>query len=45
MTTTERKKITVPEIARRRSTGERISMITAYDTTFAQLVEIGRAHV
>jgi len=39
MTTTERKKITVPEIARRRSTGERISMITAYDATFAHLVD------
>ena len=35
----DRQKVTVPEIARRKQTGERISMITAYDATFARLVD------
>ena len=35
----ERQKITVPEITRRKLTGEKISMITAYDATFARLVD------
>ena len=34
-----RPKITVPAILRRKQTGERISMITAYDATFARLVD------
>ena len=41
MSTAERTKITVPEISRRRTTGEKISMITAYDATFARLVDLG----
>ena len=36
-----RKKVTVPEMAVMRSEGRRISMITAYDTTFARLVDLG----
>ncbi len=36
---TNRPKITVPAILRRKQTGERISMITAYDATFARLVD------
>jgi len=35
----DRQKVTVPEIARRKHSGERISMITAYDATFARLVD------
>lgn len=38
-TTTPRPKVTVPELARRRADGERIAMITAYDATFARLVD------
>lgn len=39
-TTTERHvKVTVPEIARMRANHERITMITAYDVTFARLVD------
>ncbi|MEY4371447.1 MAG: hypothetical protein RL219_216, partial [Actinomycetota bacterium] len=34
-----RQKVTVPAIVRRKATGERISMITAYDATFARLVD------
>lgn len=34
-----RQKVTVPSILRRKTTGERISMITAYDATFARLVD------
>jgi 3-methyl-2-oxobutanoate hydroxymethyltransferase len=35
-----RKKITVPEVAAMRAEGRRIAMITAYDTTFARLVDL-----
>lgn len=38
-TPAHRPKITVPAIARRKHSGERISMITAYDATFARLVD------
>ena len=34
-----RQKVTVPSVVRRKSTGERLSMITAYDATFARLVD------
>jgi 3-methyl-2-oxobutanoate hydroxymethyltransferase len=34
-----RQKVTVPSILRRKGTGERMSMITAYDATFARLVD------
>ena len=36
----ERKKITVPDLARMKALEERISMITAYDATFARLVDL-----
>ena len=39
MTPSERPKITVPDIARRKITGEKIAMITAYDAIFAKLVD------
>lgn len=35
----ERRKVTVPDLASRRDKGERIAMITAYDATFARLVD------
>ena len=35
----DRPKVTVPTIARRKHSGDRISMITAYDATFARLVD------
>lgn len=35
----ERKKVTVPDLARMKAIGDRISMITAYDVTFARLVD------
>ena len=38
--THERPKVTVPELARMKALGEKISMITAYDVTFARLVDI-----
>ena len=34
-TTDDRKKVTVPDLARMKAIGDRISMITAYDVTFA----------
>jgi len=37
---TERKKVTVPDLAAWREGGRRISMITAYDYTFARLVDL-----
>jgi 3-methyl-2-oxobutanoate hydroxymethyltransferase len=37
---TTRKKVTVPEVAAMRVEGRRIAMITAYDTTFARLVDL-----
>jgi 3-methyl-2-oxobutanoate hydroxymethyltransferase len=33
-------KVTVPELARMKALGEKISMITAYDVTFARLVDL-----
>ncbi|MEI8239199.1 MAG: 3-methyl-2-oxobutanoate hydroxymethyltransferase [Actinomycetota bacterium] len=38
--TDERSKVTVPDLARMKALEERISMITAYDATFARLVDI-----
>ena len=38
-TTDDRKKVTVPDLARMKAIGDRISMITAYDVTFARLVD------
>ena len=39
-TVPDRKKITVPDLARMKALGDRISMITAYDATFARLVDL-----
>ena len=36
----DRKKITVPDLARMKALGDRITMITAYDATFARLVDL-----
>lgn len=38
-TTQDRKKVTVPDLARMKAIGDKISMITAYDVTFARLVD------
>lgn len=38
--TTGRSKVTVPDFARMKALGERITMITAYDATFARLVDL-----
>jgi len=38
-TTHERQKITIPDLARMKALEERITMITAYDATFARLVD------
>jgi 3-methyl-2-oxobutanoate hydroxymethyltransferase len=38
--THERRKVTVPELARMKALGEKIAMITAYDVTFARLVDL-----
>ena len=38
-TTDDRRKVTVPDLARMKAIGDRISMITAYDVTFARLVD------
>src|SRR5438270_5039621 len=35
----EPKKLTVPDIGRMKAAGERISMVTAYDATFARLLD------
>jgi len=35
----ERRKVTVPDLARYKAEGRKISMITAYDATFARLVD------
>jgi 3-methyl-2-oxobutanoate hydroxymethyltransferase len=35
----ERRKVTVPDLARYKAEGHKISMITAYDATFARLVD------
>ena len=37
--TSDRKKITVPGIARMKAEHQRIAMITAYDATFARIVD------
>jgi 3-methyl-2-oxobutanoate hydroxymethyltransferase len=37
--TGDRKKVTVPDLARMKAIGDKISMITAYDVTFARLVD------
>jgi pantoate--beta-alanine ligase/3-methyl-2-oxobutanoate hydroxymethyltransferase len=39
----EQKRITVPELGRMKAAGERITMVTAYDWTFARLVDEGGA--
>jgi 3-methyl-2-oxobutanoate hydroxymethyltransferase len=38
--THQRPKVTVPELARMKALGEKIAMITAYDVTFAKLVDL-----
>ncbi|MGZ4793542.1 MAG: 3-methyl-2-oxobutanoate hydroxymethyltransferase, partial [Ilumatobacteraceae bacterium] len=38
--THQRPKVTVPELARMKALGEKIAMITAYDVTFARLVDL-----
>jgi 3-methyl-2-oxobutanoate hydroxymethyltransferase len=38
--TPDRKKMTVPDLARLKSLGDKITMITAYDATFARLVDL-----
>lgn len=38
--TPERKKVTVPDLARHKALGDRLTMITAYDATFARLVDL-----
>ncbi len=38
--TPDRKKVTVPDLARLKSLGDKITMITAYDATFARLVDL-----
>ncbi len=40
--THDRPKVTVPELARMKALGEKITMITAYDVTFARLVDARR---
>jgi 3-methyl-2-oxobutanoate hydroxymethyltransferase len=39
----EQKRVTVPELGRMKAAGERITMVTAYDWTFARLVDEGGA--
>ena len=39
------KKITIPKIRRMKADGERITMLTAYDATFARLVDDGGTDV
>jgi 3-methyl-2-oxobutanoate hydroxymethyltransferase len=41
----QRKKVTVPELRARKTSGPRIVMVTAYDATFARLCEEGGADV
>lgn len=40
-TTSERTKVTVPTIRNRKTRGERISVLTAYDATFARMADEG----
>jgi 3-methyl-2-oxobutanoate hydroxymethyltransferase len=42
---TKRKKITVPEIRRRKTKGPKIAMLTAYDATMARLLDEGGADI
>jgi len=42
---TQRKKITVPEIRRRKTKGPKIAMLTAYDATMARLLDEGGADI
>ncbi len=42
---TTRKKITVPEIRRRKTKGPKIAMLTAYDATMARLLDQGGADI
>src|SRR5215468_11287963 len=35
----EKRKVTVPDVARMKSAGERITMVTAYDCAFARLLD------
>jgi len=44
-TATPRKKITVPDLARAKATGTKLVMVTAYDATFATLVDEGGADI
>ena len=36
----DRKKVSVPDLARMKALAERVTMITAYDATFARLVDL-----
>ncbi len=38
--TNDRKKITIPDLSRMKNIGDKIAMITAYDATFARLVDL-----
>jgi 3-methyl-2-oxobutanoate hydroxymethyltransferase len=40
-----RRKVTVPDLARMKATGDKIAMITAYDATFARLVDLAGVDV
>ena len=37
----QRKKFTVPHLASCKASGQKMSMVTAYDTTFASIVDAG----
>ena len=40
-TTVARRKVTVPDVTRMKAAGQRISMVTAYDATFARILDDG----
>ena len=42
---TNEKRVTVTDLRRMKAAGERISMVTAYDATFAKLADQGGAEV
>ena len=44
-TATPRKKLTVPDLARAKAAGTKLVMVTAYDATFATLVDEGGADI
>ena len=44
-TATPRKKVTVPDLARAKAAGTKLVMVTAYDATFATLVDEGGADI